>query len=345
MATDLTTTGAAVPEQVLPQTQEDAARVLILGGVSSASDAFCASEPLVAQMAGQQLLVGALHQGEISAATWLMQAGAGLIALAGMRDESKDASALGFIGATAIGAGETESMANRPFVRCINGIRLGFVSFAEQRAGAFSGKADALRLMAFDQVRMLLNQCDHVIVLVRAGLDQAELPLPEWRARYRRWVDVGASAVVDTGSAKGWEAYKGGLIFYGLGAPNGADSLGLFLTLRRNGRLDYEARALQCAKGKLDYSANDAFKQRIDAQNQLFTDEKAYLARADEMCRTLYCEMESAQKRGVLGLFSSHADEEARLLSLLENESLRLVTRRGIRSKQVAEKRSNTSVK
>jgi poly-gamma-glutamate synthesis protein (capsule biosynthesis protein) len=177
-----------------------------------------------------------------------------------------------------------------------------------------------------------------VIVLVRAGLDQAELPLPEWRARYRRWVDVGASVVVDTGSAKGWEVYKNGLIFYGLGAPNSADSLGLFLTLRRNSRLDYEARALQCAAGQIDYSVNDAFKQRIDAQNRLFTDEKAYLKKADEMCRTLYCELESTQKRGVLGLFSSHADEETKLLALLENESLRLVTRRGIRVKQAAEK-------
>ncbi len=337
MATDLTTTGSSVPEQVL-EAQEDVARVLILGGISSASDALSASEPLAAQMAGQQLLVGALHTADVGAANWLIQAGAGLVALAGMRDERADASSLGFAGAVAIGAGETESMSNRPFVRCINGIRLGFVSFAEQRAGENVHRADALRLMAFDQVRMLLNQCDHVIVLVRAGLDQTELPLPEWRTRYRRWVDAGASAVVDTGSAKGWEAYKSGLIFYGLGAPNGADSLGLFLTLRRNGRLEYEARALQCTAGLLDYSANDAFKQRIDAQNRLFTDEKAYLTKADEMCRTLYCELESAQKRGLLGLFSSHADEETKLLSLLENESLRLVTRRGIRVKQAAEK-------
>lgn len=340
MATDLTTTGSTVPEQVLPVAQEEAARVLILGGVSSAVDAFSGSEPLAAQIAGQQLLAGALHTADRSAANWLMQAGAGLVALAGMRQGSteSEAASLGFIGAVAIGAGETESMANRPFVRCINGIRLGFVSFAEQRAGDHVHRADALRLMAFDQVRMLLNQCDHVIVLVRAGLDQAELPLPEWRARYRRWVDVGASVVVDTGSAKGWEVYKNGLIFYGLGAPNSADSLGLFLTLRRNSRLDYEARALQCTAGQIDYSVNDAFKQRIDAQNRLFTDENAYLKKADEMCRTLYCELESTQKRGVLGLFSSHADEETKLLSLLENESLRLVTRRGIRAKQAAEK-------
>ena len=345
MATDLATTSAAAPEQILPEGQEDAARVLVFGGVSSSTDAFSASEPLAAQIAKQQLLVGALHQSDLTAATWLMQAGAGLISLAGMRGESADASALGFIGATAIGAGETEAMANRPFILCINGIRLGFVSFAEQRAGVFSGKADALRLMAFDQVRMLLNECDHVIVLVRAGLDQAELPLPEWRARYRRWIDAGASAVVDTGNAKGWEAYKNGLIFYGLGSPASADSLGLFLTLRRNGRLDYEARALQNTAGVLNASVNEKFKQHINAQNRLYTDEKAYLRAVDEMCRRLYCEQESTQKRGVLGLFSSHADEEQRLLSLLENESLRLMTLRALRLNRAPEKDKRENVK
>jgi hypothetical protein len=57
------------------------------------------------------------------------------------------------------------------------------------------------------------------------------------------------------------------------------------------------------------------------------------------MCLRLYCEMESAQKRGVLGLFSSRAEEEQRLVSLLENESLRLMTLRAIRLKQEAERK------
>ena len=55
------------------------------------------------------------------------------------------------------------------------------------------------------------------------------------------------------------------------------------------------------------------------------------------MCQRLYCAREAAQKRGVLGLFSSRADEELRLLSLLENESLRLMTLRASRLKNAAE--------
>jgi hypothetical protein len=337
MTTELAANGANTPEPILPKEQENTAHVLIFGGVETTAAPFSAEESLQAELSNQDLRASALHQSNMDAALWLTQAGVELISLAGLRNESNEASAIGLIGTTAIGAGETESMANRPFVRCVNGIRLGFVSFGEQPTREFNGRADALRLMAFDQVRMLINQCDHVIVLVRAGLDKGELPLPEWRARYRRWIDIGASAVVDTGSAKGWEAYKNGFIFYGLGAPNSADSLGLFLKLRSNGQFDYEARALQNAKGRLRFSSNDAFKTKIDTQNSLLSDEQAYLRAVNEMCLDLYGELEMAQKRGVLGLFSSRADEEAKLLALLENESIRLAAIRAIRMKREGE--------
>ena len=324
--------------------EQDAARVLIFGGLEAGAGAFAASATLQEQLDAQDLRIGALHQGDAAAAAWLMHAGVETISMAGMKNESGEAASIGFIGATAIGTGDTEAMANRPSIRCINGIRLGIVSFAEQTAGAFVGRADILSLQAVDRVRMLLCECDHVIVLVRSGLPNAELPLPEWRALYRRFLDAGASVVADTGAAKGWEAYKNGLVFYGLGSPAASDSLGLFLKLHRNGKFTYEARALQNA-GVLDFSKNDAFRERIDAQNALFWDEKAYLLAAGDMCARLYRESEAAQKRGVLGLFSPQAEEEVRLLSLLENESLRLVTQRAIRLKRGAGKAKHENAK
>ena len=338
MTTELVTNGGISPEPILPKEAEDTARVLILGGVEPPASPFSASEALQTELNKQDLRVSALHQGDSSTAVWLTQAGIELISMAGLRSESGEAAAIGFIGVNTIGAGDTESMANRPYIHCVNGIRLGVVALAEQTSGIFNYRADILSLAALDRIRMLLNQCDHVIVLARSGLDQAELPLPEWRARYRRLIDAGASAVVDMGGAKGWEAYKQGLVFYGLGSPTGADSLGLFLALQRNGKFTYEARALQNTSS-LDFSANDSFKEQIDAQNKLFTSEKNYLRAVDEMCRRLYCEMESSQKRGIRGLFSSHAEEEQKLASLLENESMRWMTLRAIRLKQAAEKK------
>ena len=336
MAKELVKTEAVESQPVLPiVSAEDTARVLILGGLEAGAGAFAASEALLGEMRAQDLILGALHQSDASAAAWLTEAGVALVSMAAMRSGSGDASTVSVPGAAAIGAGETEAMANRPSIRCVNGIRLGIVSFAEQKAGGCSGRADILSLRAADRVRMLLCECDHVIVLVHSGLPKGELPLPEWRALYRRFLDAGASIVADTGAAKGWEAHKNGLAFYGLGSPAGSDSLGLFLTLYRNGKFAYEARALQNA-GTLDFSKNDAFRAKIDAQNALFWNESAYLAAANDMCARLYGEGEAAQKRGVLGLFSSQTEQEARLLSLLENESVRLMTQRAIRLKNSA---------
>jgi hypothetical protein len=342
METELITTDVATPVSILPAEQpEDAARVLILGGMEANAPAFRASEALRDQMKAQDLRISALHQSGTAAVAWLAEAGIDLIALAGLQDETNAPLPEPM---QSIGAGETEAMANRPKILDIKGIRLGIVSFAEQPTGEFNSRADILSLMAYDRVRMLLNQCDHVIVLLKSGLD-AELPLPEWRAHYHHFVDAGASIVLDTGAARGWETYKTGVVFYGLGSPACADSLGLFLTLHRNGRLTYEARALQSVSGTIDFSKNDAFRKTIDAQNTLFTEERAYLAAANEMCLRLYCESESAQKRGVLGLFSPHAEEEQKLVSLLENESLRLMTLRAIRLKHAGEKQKRENAK
>ncbi|MEZ4626639.1 MAG: CapA family protein [Eubacteriales bacterium] len=325
-----------------PETQqrqeEDHAHVLILGGVETPASSFAAGEALSSELAGQDLRISALQTGDASAAIWLMQAGVELISLAGLQSEGKDASAIGFIGATTIGAGETESMANRPYVCCINGIRIGVVSFAEQVDAGFHDRADILSLSAYDRVRMLLNQCDHVIVLVQSGLAESELPLPEWRERYHCFVDAGASLVVDLGRARGWEKYKHGLVFYGLGSPAGADSLGLFVNLRRNGKFSYEARALQNTAGSLDFSQNSAFRTQIDAQNTLLLNKKEYISAANDMCTRLYCANESTQKRGIKGLFSQQTDGDQRLLSLLENESLRLVAKRALRLRSTEEK-------
>ncbi len=330
METKQAKSGMTLPAKALPAEQrEDAAHVLILGGVDVCTEVFRAGEVLARQIQAQDLLVAALDQAEAVQIRWLQDAGMGLVALAAMRGE--DCAPVLPDGMQSIGSGESEAMANRPFIRCINGVRLGFVSLAEQPLDGFNARADILHLAAYDRVRMLLCQCDHVIVLVHSGVSEGTLPLPEWRARYLRLIDAGASIVVDTGCAKGWEMYQHGLVFYGLGSPAEADSLGLFLTLRRNGRFSYEARALQNTSGTLDLSQNDAFRAKIDAQNNLFTDEAVYLCAADEMCDELYCRIAAGRKRGVLGLFSPHENEELRLVPLLENESLRILTLRALR--------------
>jgi hypothetical protein len=63
------------------------------------------------------------------------------------------------------------------------------------------------------------------------------------------------------------------------------------------------------------------------------------------MCQRLYCAREATRKRGVLGLFTPHAGEELRLISMLENESLRLMTLRALRLSHAPEKDKRENVK
>lgn len=58
-----------------------------------------------------------------------------------------------------------------------------------------------------------------VIVQVHAGLEMEELPLPEWRSRYREIVDLGADLVIGHHPhvLQGAECYKGKMIYYSIG--------------------------------------------------------------------------------------------------------------------------------
>ncbi len=323
-------------ESVLQPEQKPRARVLLLGGAGRMQGgAPRIGAALAEEIGAHDLRAFALHDDDEQTAVWLMQNGADIAALAGMEGGRLDEVRAALGGTHAIGAGRTEALANAPAVLCVNDVRVGFLSYGERRAGGFDGRADVLGLMAYDQVRMLLNQCDHVIVFLRAGLPGARLPLPEWRARYRRLIDAGASVVADTGAAKGWEAHRNGLVFYGLGGPDADDSLAISLTLLQNGRLEYETRALEHTSGELRASTDEAFKREIDDQNRLYLDDAAYRSAVDEMCLRYYLEEERAQKRGALrAVLSKKSTEEDRLFRLLGDESRRLMTLRALRQRR-----------
>lgn len=60
---------------------------------------------------------------------------------------------------------------------------------------------------------------DIVIVLPHAGLEDFDVPLPEWISRYHELIDYGADAVIASHPhvPQGWEIYEGKHIFYSLG--------------------------------------------------------------------------------------------------------------------------------
>ena len=339
------------------------ARVLLLGGVDARESAALPkpSEELVGWFGAHELralsLLGAAEGdvGATAAMDWIAGVGAGVVSLAGLADGLLPQIRLATGKRELLGAGDTEAEAFQPTVCNIDDVRIGMLAVSERRAVGFDGRADILHPMVYDRVRMLQAQCDHVIVLCHAGLPKANLPLPEWRARYRRFVDAGASIVVGQppSGVSGWEEYRGGLVFYGLGtlACEQSQSLALSLMLERNGRFRYETRLLECANGALQLSVDEAAKRAINETNDLFLRERDYLARSTALCCETYdaWERETCAThgpnlgRGLLNALlpqsaeQARREDEANLRALLENESLRLAVLRALAAREAEE--------
>ena len=128
---------------------------------------------------------------------------------------------------TFFGAGLNFDQAYQPCWVEAHGMRIALLSFAEAQFGVlqdehFSDQAGYAWIehpRARKAVRKAREKADWVIVQVHAGLEMVDLPLPEWRQRYRELIDLGADLVVGHHPhvIQGSECYKGKMIYYSLG--------------------------------------------------------------------------------------------------------------------------------
>lgn len=333
-----------------------AARVLLLGGAGVASNtdapvfdetaqAFAAKHDLVACA-----LTGSARSEQLAhTAARLYAGGVGLLALAGLNGAQRDAAPIleQLNGIPSVGAGETDALRERAYRCTINGVRLGVLSVGERRRGdrTAGGFADALDLRVLDRVRMLLSSCDHVLVYLCAGLGGAPLPLPEWRNLSRALLRAGATIVagVSPDGAYGFERQQDGTACYSLGHIHEDESLLASAVLYRNGRYDLEVIAASNADGTLALGASDAFKARINAQNELFLNERAYHRQIDAFCReyvrqhapALLTALTDAPKRTLLGALGKgkcapRPMQEEAAYALFSDESLLYALVRGL---------------
>jgi poly-gamma-glutamate synthesis protein (capsule biosynthesis protein) len=126
---------------------------------------------------------------------------------------------------TVVGAGLSFDDAYGLKIKKIKNTTIGFLSFAENGYGAFCDTSDdyGYAWVNHESVNALVtdskSKCDLLIIQVHAGVEEIDIPLPEWRKRYKEFVDLGASAVIASHPhvPQGWEMYRGAPIFYSLG--------------------------------------------------------------------------------------------------------------------------------
>ena len=127
-----------------------------------------------------------------------------------------------------LGAGTWED-AYRLHIIEKDGLRVGLLNFSELQFGMLSDEwtqgKDALGCawVNYPRVNHLImeskKQVDRLVTIVHAGVEMIDVPLPEWRDRYREMIDLGCDAVIahHPHVVQGNETYKGKPIAYSLG--------------------------------------------------------------------------------------------------------------------------------
>jgi hypothetical protein len=123
-----------------------------------------------------------------------------------------------------LGAGLSFEDTYRGKVIEINKIKIGFLSLAEWGFGALdefrnNGYAWINHPCVNELIKNIKRETDFLIIQVHAGIENIEIPLPEWKQRYHEMVDLGADIIIGHHPhiPQGWETYQGKHIFYSLG--------------------------------------------------------------------------------------------------------------------------------
>lgn len=138
-----------------------------------------------------------------------------------------------------------------------NGIRLGILAACENEFGCLyekqnrGGYAWLFHYLIDDNIKKLKRECDFVLLIAHAGLEDIDFPIKEWRDRYQRLCDIGVDVIIGHHPhvPQGYEAYGNSLIFYSLGnfyfdtlsfVNKEDDSFSVCLRFKRDKKIDFE---------------------------------------------------------------------------------------------------------
>lgn len=103
---------------------------------------------------------------------------------------------------------------------------IGFLGLTHKEFGCVdcsTGSNHGMAMVTSPKVPVIISKIKHRIdrlyLLVHAGVEYTDAPLPEWRELYRSFIDLGADGVIASHPhvPQGWEIYNGSPIAYSLG--------------------------------------------------------------------------------------------------------------------------------
>ncbi|HLT86770.1 MAG TPA: CapA family protein [Sphingobacterium sp.] len=191
-----------------------------------------------------------------------------------------------------IGAGDKEQ-AYRLLVRTIDDIRYGFLAYGENGYGALDGKSTlgyawVNHPRVNSDIAVYRATVDMLIVQVHAGVEMVDVPIPEWRDRYRELIDCGADIVIGHHPhiVQGMEYYKSKPIFYSLGnfyfdgiADTSIWNTGAILQLEvKDGQLSgFDFHVVEKSGKKLVLKPQNESKEVLEKRSEMMSNELEYL--------------------------------------------------------------------
>lgn len=144
------------------------------------------------------------------------------------------------------------------------------------------------------------KECDFLIIIPHAGLENFEYPLPEIKTLYHHFIEMGADAVIGGHPhiPQGWEIYKEKPIVYSLGnfcfdslrPKKNMWNKGLLASITLKGKeisLEINKIEYYTEKRLVDITDNESFDNFLIKANNNFRDEKKYLALVNKKCLAL----------------------------------------------------------
>lgn len=194
-----------------------------------------------------------------------------------------------------VGAG-TWDEAYRVKVVETKGKRIGFLSCVHHEFGVLENEKDGIGTawICHDRIIQLIceakksGEVDFLIVLPHAGVEMTDAPIPEWREKYRSFIEFGADAVVATHPhvPQGWEMYKEKPICYSLGNfyfdaircdhPYWNKSLVAMIEIDETGSIRLNMSNIKCIDGQIGVDNDKETQQHNKEICALLNDSEQY---------------------------------------------------------------------
>lgn len=185
------------------------------------------------------------------------------------------------------GAGISWEEAYRPVIEKVNNTTIGLLAFCDAEFGAMTDRLSQTSGYAYinhhcvnEIIVQTKAKVDIFIVCAHAGIEFINEPLPEWKDRYRQFIELGADVVIGHHPhvPQGWELFNGKPIFYSLGnfffnskhgQSHAAKSFSVKLNFDENKFIDFEIIKHMVKDNKVETLADNDFDKHLNACCQL----------------------------------------------------------------------------